>query len=165
MKRFATIIGILGVCAAVVYARNKECCKRVCSEKKQCHVPQKKTGTEQMKRVKTDSGLSYEIIQKGAGASPKVGQMVTVHYTGWLDNNGEKGTQFDSSVDRGTPFVFKIGVGQVIAGWDEGVMSMEIGEKRRLFIPADLGYGARGAGRVIPPHAGLIFDVELIKIG
>lgn len=118
----------------------------------------------QMKRIKTDSGLEYEIIKEGAIICPKVGQLVTVHYTGWLDNNGELGKKFDSSVDRNQPFSFKIGIGQVIAGWDEGVMTMQIGEKRRLFIPADLGYGHYGAGNVIPPNAKLIFDVELIKV-
>ncbi len=116
------------------------------------------------KRIKTDSGLEYEIIQEGTGASPEAGQNVTVHYTGWLDNNGQLGTKFDSSVDRGTPFTFIIGIGQVIKGWDEGVMSMKVGEKRRLIIPATLGYGERGAGRVIPPHSTLIFDVELLKV-
>jgi FKBP-type peptidyl-prolyl cis-trans isomerase len=87
-----------------------------------------------------------------------------VHYTGWLDNNGQPGTKFDSSIDRGQPFTFIIGVGQVIKGWDEGVMTMKVGEKRRLFIPASLGYGSRGAGQIIPPHASLIFDVELLKV-
>lgn len=118
-----------------------------------------------MERTKTASGLEYEILEEGSGATPQKGQVVTVHYTGWLDNNGEKGTKFDSSVDRGQTFSFNIGLGQVIKGWDEGVMSMKVGEKRRLMIPSNLGYGAFGAGRVIPPHAKLIFDVELIKIG
>ena len=117
-----------------------------------------------MQRNKTNSGLEYEITQQGSGASPRKGQRVTVHYTGWLNNNGEPGTKFDSSVDSGTPFTFVIGVGQVIQGWDEGVMNMKVGEKRRLSIPANLGYGDRGAGAVIPPHANLIFDVELLKI-
>lgn len=117
-----------------------------------------------MKRIKTDSGLEYEIIKEGAAIYPKIGQLVTVHYTGWLDNNGELGKKFDSSVDRNQPFSFKIGIGQVIAGWDEGVITMQIGEQRRLFIPADLGYGHYGAGNVIPPNAKLIFDVELIKV-
>ena len=114
---------------------------------------------------KTDSGLQYEIIKAGAGASPQAGRSVTVHYTGWLDNNGQPGTKFDSSVDRGQPFTFVIGVGQVIKGWDEGVLGMKVGEKRRLIIPATLGYGARGAGNLIPPNATLIFDVELLNVG
>jgi FKBP-type peptidyl-prolyl cis-trans isomerase len=118
-----------------------------------------------MTRQKAASGLEYEIIEQGSGDTPTKGQKVTVHYTGWLDNNGERGQKFDSSVDRGEPFTFNIGVGQVIKGWDEGVMGMKVGEKRRLIIPSGLGYGARGAGRIIPPHATLIFDVELLKVG
>lgn len=115
-------------------------------------------------RHKTDSGLEYEIITPGTGSSPKPGQKVTVHYTGWLNNNGEPGTKFDSSVDRGMPFSFVVGAGYVIPGWDEGVLSMKQGEKRRLFIPSRLGYGPHGAGRVIPPNANLIFDIDLIKL-
>jgi len=122
------------------------------------------SGKRQMTRTRTASGLEYEILEEGSGASPKSGDMVTVHYTGWLNSNGERGKQFDSSFSRNEPFVFKIGAGRVIKGWDEGVMDMKIGEKRRLFIPANLGYGARGAGSVIPANADLIFDVELIKI-
>ena len=118
-----------------------------------------------MSSQKTDSGLQYQILMPGTGAQPRVGQKVTVHYTGWLDNNGQPGSKFDSSVDRGTPFSFVVGVGQVIKGWDEGVAMMHVGEKRRLTIPASLGYGSRGAGGVIPGNATLIFDVELISIG
>lgn len=114
--------------------------------------------------VTTLSGLQYEILQPGSGASPKTGDTVVVHYTGWLSNNGQPGDKFDSSVDRGQKFAFPIGFGRVIKGWDEGVMTMQIGEKRRLVIPPDLGYGARGAGGVIPPNATLIFDVELFEI-
>jgi len=117
-----------------------------------------------MTRTKTASGLEYEILQEGSGSSPKAGNMVTVHYTGWLNNNGEPGQMFDSSFKRNQPFTFQIGVHQVIQGWDEGVMSMKIGEKRRLFIPSQLGYGARGAGSAIPANANLIFEVELLKI-
>ena len=119
-----------------------------------------------MARTKTASGLEYEILQEGSGASPQRGQAVTVHYTGYLEKNGQpdESKKFDSSIGRG-PFTFNIGVGQVIRGWDEGVLSMKIGEKRRLIIPSDLGYGARGAGASIPPHATLIFDVELLKVG
>jgi len=108
----------------------------------------------------TDSGLQYEDIVVGEGESPKAGQMVTVHYTGTLTD----GKKFDSSRDRNQPFQFKIGVGQVIKGWDEGVMSMKVGGRRTLTIPASLGYGARGAGGVIPPNATLIFDVELLGV-
>jgi peptidylprolyl isomerase len=122
------------------------------------------TGNTNMSRVRTASGLEYEIRTPGNGASPRPGNMVTVHYTGWLDNNGQEGRKFDSSHDRHQPFSFRIGAGQVIQGWDEGVMSMKVGEKRRLFIPSNLGYGSRGAGGVIPANANLIFDVELLGI-
>lgn len=122
------------------------------------------TGNTNMSRTRTASGLEYEIRTPGNGASPRPGNMVTVHYTGWLDNNGQEGRKFDSSYDRNQPFSFKIGIGQVIQGWDEGVMSMKVGEKRRLFIPSNLGYGSRGAGNVIPANANLIFDVELLQI-
>lgn len=119
------------------------------------------------KTVKTPSGLSYKIIQAGDpnSATPIPGSTVTVHYTGWLadeQGNPRMDKEFDSSVKRGTPFQFKIGMGHVIAGWDEGVMTMQRGEKRRLHIPSKLGYGASGAGRSIPPFANLVFDVELI---
>lgn len=108
----------------------------------------------------TASGLEYEDITEGTGASPQSGQTAVVHYTGWLTN----GKKFDSSVDRGQPFSFKVGQGQVIAGWDEGVATMKVGGKRKLTIPSTLGYGARGAGGVIPPGATLVFDVELLEV-
>ncbi|CAN5817892.1 hypothetical protein BH23CYA1_BH23CYA1_08110 [soil metagenome] len=111
--------------------------------------------------VTTDSGLQYEVITEGDGATPQPGQRVFVHYVGTL----EDGTKFDSSRDRGRPFDFTIGQGQVIKGWDEGVGMMQVGDRRKLIIPPDLGYGARGAGGVIPPNATLIFDVELLRIG
>lgn len=111
--------------------------------------------------VTTDSGLQYEDIEEGTGAMPQKGQRVTVHYTGTL----EDGTKFDSSRDRNRPFSFTIGIGQVIKGWDEGVSTMRVGGQRKLIIPPELGYGARGAGGVIPPNATLIFDVELLRIG
>jgi len=108
----------------------------------------------------TASGLKYEDKQVGSGASPSKGQTVSVHYTGWLTD----GNKFDSSVDRGRPFEFVIGVGQVIKGWDEGVASMQIGGKRTLVIPSELGYGTRGAGGLIPPNATLVFEVELLGV-
>jgi peptidylprolyl isomerase len=109
-------------------------------------------------------GLEIIDLKVGTGASPKTGQTVVVHYTGWLYVNGKKGAKFDSSVDRGQPFEFPIGQQQVIAGWDEGVATMKIGGKRTLIIPPALGYGGRGAGGVIPPNATLIFDVELLGV-
>ena len=112
--------------------------------------------------VTTPSGLKYQDEVVGTGPAPKAGQQVTVQYTGWLDEAGKKGKKFDSSRDRNQPFSFTIGAGQVIQGWDEGVMSMKTGGKRTLIIPPQLGYGARGAGGVIPPNATLIFDVELL---
>jgi FKBP-type peptidyl-prolyl cis-trans isomerase len=108
----------------------------------------------------TPSGLEYVDVVVGNGDEAKAGQSVKVHYTGWLTN----GTKFDSSVDRGQPFEFNLGRGQVIKGWDMGVAGMRVGGKRRLIIPADLGYGARGAGGAIPPNARLIFDVELLGV-
>jgi peptidylprolyl isomerase len=110
--------------------------------------------------VKTQSGLSYVDEVVGSGPSPHRGQTVSVHYTGWLTN----GQKFDSSLDRGQPFEFVIGQGQVIPGWDEGVATMKVGGKRRLTIPPDLGYGAGGAGNAIPPNATLVFEVELLKV-
>ena len=112
----------------------------------------------------TDSGLKIQDTTQGTGASPKAGQICVMHYTGWLYEDGKRGKKFDSSVDRGQPFQFQIGVGQVIKGWDEGVATMKTGGKRTLIIPPELGYGARGAGGVIPPNATLIFDVELLDV-
>ena len=113
----------------------------------------------------TPSGLRYQDTVVGTGAEATPGKMVTVHYTGWLLEKGDKqGTKFDSSLDRGDPFNFKLGAHMVIAGWDEGVAGMKVGGKRTLLIPSALGYGARGAGGVIPPNADLKFDVELLGV-
>lgn len=112
------------------------------------------------KVIHSASGLAWVEVLEGTGAAPALGQTVSVHYTGWLEN----GTKFDSSRDRGQPLDFPIGRGHVIRGWDEGVGSMKVGGKRKLIIPAVLGYGDRGAGGVIPPGATLIFEVELLGV-
>jgi peptidylprolyl isomerase len=114
--------------------------------------------------IKTADGLQYTDGKAGSGAAAAAGAKVTVHYTGWLDENGAKGKKFDSSRDRGEPFTFTLGAQEVIQGWDEGVAGMKVGGRRTLIIPPELGYGTRGAGGVIPPNATLIFDVELLQV-
>lgn len=163
MRNILISFGIMLVCVLVlVLAQFNQQPNSALAEQ----VNQKKpapTKVNQMsddKVITTDSGLKYTEIKEGTGATPQKGQTVTVHYTGTL----EDGTKFDSSRDRGQPFSFKLGVGQVIKGWDEGLSTMKVGDRRKLIIPPDLGYGARGAGGVIPPNATLIFDVELLKI-
>jgi peptidylprolyl isomerase len=116
------------------------------------------------KAMTTASGLQIIDTKAGTGATPTPGQICVVHYTGWLYQDGQKGKKFDSSVDRNEPLEFPVGQRKVIAGWDEGVASMKVGGKRTLIIPPELGYGARGAGGVIPPNATLIFDVELLQV-
>ncbi len=138
-------------------------------EVKQQVATTKASSTEEKKEmniVTSPSGLKREVLKAAPADAkkPTKGQKVTVHYTGWLDDNGKLGTKFDSSVDRGQAFTFIVGVGQVIKGWDEGVMAMSVGEKCRLTIPADLGYGSRGAGAIIKPNSTLIFDVELLSL-
>jgi peptidylprolyl isomerase len=123
---------------------------------------EKKGGDSRMQ--KTPSGLQWEDVKAGTGASPKTGQTCVMHYTGWLWEDGAKGKKFDSSVDRGQPFEFPLGQGRVIKGWDEGVATMKVGGKRNLLIPPQLGYGARGAGGVIPPNSTLFFEVELLGV-
>ena len=139
MQRFLMLsLGLL-MCAALVQAKEKK----------------------DEKEVTTKSGLKYVELKEGDGAMPREGDLVQVHYTGWLTN----GKKFDSSVDRKEPFVFPIGKGRVIKGWDEGVMTMKVGGKRKLIIPAELAYGKDGRPPVIPENATLVFEVELLKIG
>ena len=118
----------------------------------------------QGKMSELPSGLKYTDTTVGTGAAATKGNKVSVHYTGWLYTNGAKGAKFDSSLDRGQPFAFGLGAGQVIRGWDEGIAGMKVGGKRTLIIPPELGYGARGAGGAIPPNATLMFDVELLGV-
>jgi peptidylprolyl isomerase len=120
--------------------------------------------TQGSQMTTTASGLQYEDTVVGTGVTPKTGQTCVMHYTGWLYKDGKKGAKFDSSLDRGNPFEFPLGMGRVIKGWDEGVATMKVGGKRTLIIPPELGYGARGAGGVIPPNATLMFDVELLGV-
>ena len=121
-------------------------------------------GSDAENQITTSSGLRYIEHAAGSGDAAKAGDNVAVHYTGWLYKDGEKGAKFDSSVDRGQTFAFPLGAGRVIKGWDEGVAGMQPGGKRTLIIPPALGYGASGAGGVIPPNATLMFDVELVEI-
>jgi FKBP-type peptidyl-prolyl cis-trans isomerase len=127
-------------------------------------IPHRASAQTTGKPMTTASGLQIIDSVAGTGAAPKPGQTCVMHYTGWLYENGQKGKKFDSSVDRNEPFEFPIGQHKVIAGWDEGVATMKVGGKRTLIIPPALGYGARGAGGVIPPNATLMFDVELLAV-
>lgn len=122
--------------------------------------PKPEPAPVQVSEVTTPSGLKYLDLVEGTGPSPRPGQLAQVHYTGWLTN----GKKFDSSLDRGQPFAFHIGMREVIPGWDEGVATMKVGGKRRLTIPSSLGYGAQGAGGVIPPNATLVFEVQLLDV-
>ncbi len=114
--------------------------------------------------ISQPSGLQYEDVVVGSGDEAKAGKYVTVHYTGWLYDNGQRGAKFDSSKDRNDPFEFPLGAGHVIRGWDEGVQGMKVGGTRILVIPPQMGYGARGGGGVIPPNATLMFEVELLGV-
>jgi len=144
MLKYSLLAATLVLTTGILFAQSKN------------SAPTKVTG----EGTKTADGLQYWDIKVGTGATATAGQSVKVHYTGWLTD----GKKFDSSVDRGQPFGFNLGAGQVIKGWDEGVAGMKVGGKRQLRIPPELGYGSRGAGGVIPPNATLIFDVELLGV-
>jgi peptidylprolyl isomerase len=135
-----------------------------CADEKPATAAPATADKKESKMKTTPSGLQYEDTVEGTGASPKAGQTCVMHYTGWLFENKTKGKKFDSSLDRGQPFEFPIGQGRVIQGWDEGVATMKVGGKRTLVIPPSIGYGARGAGGVIPPNATLLFEVELLGL-
>ena len=124
----------------------------------------KDEGKMEYKWQTTPSGLKYQDLKEGDGPTPKNGQTCVVNYTGWLWEGGQKGKKFDSSLDRGTPFEFALGMGRVIKGWDQGVATMKVGGKRLLLVPPQLGYGARGAGGLIPPNATLLFEVDLLGV-
>jgi peptidylprolyl isomerase len=155
-KRRAATILVLMVAAALTFG----CRKGSDQVSSAPGTPGDKASAMDETMQKTASGLQYVDIKEGTGASPKTGQTAVVHYTGWLVD----GKKFDSSKDRGQPFTFAVGRGQVIKGWDEGVATMKVGGVRKLIIPPELGYGARGAGGVIPPNATLTFEVELLEI-
>lgn len=163
MKRLffsiASLLLVSGVAAWAQDAAVSQSTSTAASATPQAAPAAKKT-EKSLKLITTASGLQYGILKKGKGARAKIGDTVSVHYTGWLTD----GTKFDSSVDRGQPFQFTVGAGQVIKGWDEGVAGMKVGEKRKLVIPSELGYGPAGAGGVIPPNATLVFEVELLGI-
>jgi FKBP-type peptidyl-prolyl cis-trans isomerase len=131
-----------------------------------CYSSTVMTQGDDMKKETLPSGLQFEILQPGKNDAkqPKSGHAVSVHYTGWLNKEGEPGKKFDSSVDRNQPFKFVVGVGMVISGWDEGVLLMKVGEKRRYYIPANLAYGSRSIDNLIPANSPLIFDVELLDV-
>lgn len=151
MKRFLALLVIAGICG---------CSATIMPENFSDTDGKGKSTEKDGKVITTKSGLKYIDLKVGDGKEAKKGNTVFVHYTGWLKD----GTKFDSSKDRGTPFDFPLGAGRVIKGWDEGVEGMKIGGKRKLIIPPDLGYGARGAGGVIPPNAELTFEVELLEL-
>lgn len=158
-------------CALLICLTSGCSCKKVCPTEQTQYgrPPTSKVDNSMNNIITTPSGLQYIVLQEPKDPNaplPKKGQFITVHYTGWLAdayNEPDMTKKFDSSVDRGTPFSFNVGIGQVIRGWDEALSTMRPGEKRRLIIPAGLGYGARGAGAKIPPNSTLIFDVEMLE--
>lgn len=156
---FVIVAGVAIVAAGILFSRSTPAHESV--QKSQNNQVSNTSMTQDQPSADTVSELTVETTKEGTGDRVvKSGDTISVHYTGRLTN----GTKFDSSVDRGTPFTFTIGAGQVIKGWDEGLLGMKVGEKRTLTIPADKGYGATGAGGVIPPNATLIFDTELVSI-
>jgi peptidylprolyl isomerase len=169
MKKTTALFCALALAAPVALAQQKTAPKAEAPKAKAAAPAAAKAeapaeAKKESKMVKTESGLGYEDLVVGTGPSPVTGQTCVMHYTGWLWVNEAKGTKFDSSVDRGSPFEFPIGRGRVIKGWDEGVSTMKVGGKRTLLIPPQLGYGDRGAGNVIPPGATLLFEVELLGV-
>ncbi len=161
MKKVVHLIALSACCTL---------CACSTPEKKPMDKAQQPTGVTKPMSIQTfASGLKKEILTTApnGAASPTARQKVAVHYTGWLEKDGQPdlNAKFDSSVDRGAPFVFNVGAGQVIQGWDEGVMTMKVGEKARFTLPSSIAYGSRGAGRMIPPNATLVFDVELLSVG
>ena len=169
MKKTTALLCALALAAPVALAQQTTAPKAAAPKAKSAAPATAKAEApaetkKELKMVKTESGLGYEDFVVGTGPSPVTGQTCVMHYTGWLWVNEAKGTKFDSSVDRGSPFEFPIGRGRVIKGWDEGVSTMKVGGKRTLLIPPQLGYGDRGAGNVIPPGATLLFEVELLGV-
>lgn len=153
------VIAVMAGYLVYSFLENKQGAE-MASTAKQTEVAKVEINKNNDNTMETVSELKIETLVEGSGAEAKTGDMVSVHYTGTLMN----GTKFDSSVDRGVPFEFNLGAGQVIKGWDQGVVGMKVGEKRKLTIPSDLAYGSRGAGAAIPPNASLIFEVEMIAI-
>ncbi len=168
MKKTAALLCALAIAGAVPALAQKPATKpagpKSGAQAAPGAAPAPEVAQKESKMVKTESGLGYEDLVVGTGASPETGQTCVMHYTGWLFENGAKGAKFDSSLDRNRPFEFAIGRGRVIKGWDEGVATMKVGGKRTLLIPPQLGYGDRGAGNVIPPGATLLFEVELLGV-
>ncbi|HMM36083.1 MAG TPA: FKBP-type peptidyl-prolyl cis-trans isomerase [Thermoanaerobaculia bacterium] len=164
MKKTTALLCALAIAGALPAAAQKPADPKSGAQASPGAAPAPEAAEKESKMVKTESGLGYEDLVVGTGASPETGQTCVMHYTGWLYENGAKGAKFDSSLDRNRPFEFPIGRGRVIKGWDEGVATMKVGGKRTLLIPPQLGYGDRGAGNVIPPGATLLFEVELLGV-
>lgn len=165
MKKLLLTLLALTLVFSLSYAGDSTEVKQDSTKMKADKKEMKEETAKKPEKVKTVSGLEYIDQKVGDGDIAVAGDVVDVHYTGWLQNaDGTKGKKFDSSRDRDQPFTFPLGAGRVIKGWDEGVAGMAVGGQRELIIPANLGYGERGAGGVIPPNATLIFDVELLKV-